>query len=419
MDKLIITGTSRLMGEVNISGAKNSSLPIIAASILSSDKSIIENVPMLEDVFALGQILQSINAGVKIDKDDNSIFIDTSNMINMEPSYDVVRKMRASFLIMGPMLARFGEFKISLPGGCNIGTRPIDLHLKGFTALGAKVNTDHGYVEARAEKLRGNKIYLDFPSVGATENIMMAAVLAEGETVIENAAAEPEVVDLSKFLNKMGAQIVGAGTDNIKIIGVKELHGTNHKLIYDRIEAGTFMAAAAITRSRIKINGINDEHLKPVIAKLQEAGTSINILDNSLIIDGSCDLKPVDIKTMPYPGFPTDMQPQMMAFFLSLMGTSMITETIFENRYMHVTEMKRLGGNIRIDGRCAVIEGGNKLTGTIVKASDLRAGAALVLCGLIAEGETIITDIYHIDRGYEHIEEKFKNLGADIRRVSY
>jgi len=419
MDKLIITGTSRLMGEVNISGAKNSSLPIIAASILSSDKSIIENVPMLEDVFALGQILQSINAGVRINKDDNSVFIDTSNIINMEPSYDVVRKMRASFLIMGPMLARFGEFRISLPGGCNIGTRPIDLHLKGFIALGAKVNTDHGYVEARADKLRGNKIYLDFPSVGATENIMMAAVLAEGETVIENAAAEPEVVDLSKFLNKMGAQIVGAGTDNIKIIGVKELHGTNHKLIYDRIEAGTFMAAAAITRSRIKINGINDEHLKPVIAKLQEAGTNINILDNSLIIDGNCDLKPVDIKTMPYPGFPTDMQPQMMAFFLSLMGTSMITETIFENRYMHVTEMKRLGGNIRIDGRCAVIEGGNNLTGTIVKATDLRAGAALVLCGLIAEGETIITDIYHIDRGYELIEEKFVSLGADIRRVSY
>lgn len=419
MDKLIITGTSRLMGEINISGAKNSSLPIIAASILPSDKSIIENVPMLEDVFALGQILQSINAGVKIDNENNSVFIDTSNIINMEPSYDVVRKMRASFLIMGPMLARFGEFKISLPGGCNIGTRPIDLHLKGFAALGAKVNTDHGYVEARADKLRGNKIYLDFPSVGATENIMMAAVLAEGETVIENAAAEPEVVDLSKFLNKMGAQIVGAGTDNIKIIGVKELHGTNHKLIYDRIEAGTFMTAAAITRSRIKINGINDEHLKPVIAKLQEAGTNINILDNSLIIDGNCDLKPVDIKTMPYPGFPTDMQPQMMAFFLSLMGTSMITETIFENRYMHVTEMKRLGGNIRIDGRCAVIEGGNKLTGTIVKATDLRAGAALVLCGLIAEGETVITDIYHIDRGYEHIEEKFRNLGADIRRTSY
>jgi len=419
MDKLIITGSSRLRGEVNISGAKNSSLPIIAACILSSDKSIIENVPMLEDVFALGQILQSINAGVKIDNNNNSVFVDTSNIINMEPSYDVVRKMRASFLIMGPMLARFGEFKISLPGGCNIGTRPIDLHLKGFNALGAKINTDHGYVEVRAEKLKGNKIYLDFPSVGATENIMMAAVLAEGETVIENAAAEPEIVDLSKFLNKMGAQVIGAGTDNIKIIGVKELHGANHKLIYDRIEAGTFMTAAAITRSRIKINGINDEHLKPVIAKLQEAGVSINILDNSMIIDGNCDLRPVDIKTMPYPGFPTDMQPQMMAFFLSLIGTSMITETIFENRYMHVTEMKRLGGNIRIDGRCAVIEGGDKLTGTIVKATDLRAGAAMVLCGLIAEGETIITDIYHIDRGYEHIEEKFKNLGVDIRRASF
>lgn len=419
MDKLIITGPDRLRGEVTISGAKNSSLPIMAACILASDKSIIENVPMLEDVLTLGQILQSINAVVKIDKNDKSVFIDTSNIINMEPSFDLVRRMRASFLIMGPMLARFGEFKISFPGGCNIGTRPIDLHLKGFSALGARINTDHGYVEVIADKLKGNKIYLDFPSVGATENIMMAAALAEGETVIENAAAEPEIADLAKFLNKMGAQILGAGTDNIKIIGVKELHGTNHKLIYDRIEAGTFMAAAAITRSRIKINGINDEHLKPVIAKLQEAGTNINILDNSLIIDGNCDLKPVDIKTMPYPGFPTDMQPQMMALLLSLSGTSMITETIFENRYMHVTEMKRLGGNIKINGRCAVIEGGNRLTGTIVKATDLRAGAALVLCGLIAEGETVITDIYHIDRGYELIEEKFKNLGADIRRTSF
>lgn len=418
MDKLIITGSSRLRGEVNISGAKNSSLPIMAACILSSDRSIIENVPMLEDVFALGQILQSINAGVKIDKNNNSVFIDTSNIINMEPSYDVVRKMRASFLIMGPMLARFGEFKISFPGGCNIGTRPIDLHLKGLSALGAKINTDHGYVEARAEKLKGSKIYLDFPSVGATENIMMAAVLAEGETVIENAAAEPEIVDLSKFLNKMGAQVIGAGTDNIKIIGVKELHGANHKLIYDRIEAGTFMIAAAITRSRIKINGINDEHLKPVIAKLLEVGVNINILDNSLIIDGNCDLKPVDIKTMPYPGFPTDMQPQIMSLFLSLPGTSMITETIFENRFMHATEMKRLGANIRVDSRCAVIEGGGKLTGSIVKATDLRAGAALVLCGLIAEGETVVTDIYHIDRGYELIEEKLKNLGADIKRAT-
>lgn len=417
MEKLILSGGNRLRGEVNISGAKNASLPIIAACILSSGKSIIENLPMLEDVFALSKILESINVSVDIDNINKTAIVDASKVLNNEPSDQLVRKMRASFLIMGPMLARFGEFRISLPGGCNIGTRPIDLHLKGFSQLGAEITTGHGYVEARAKKLKGSKIYLDFPSVGATENIMMAAVLAEGETIIENAAAEPEIDDLARFLNKMGAKIIGAGTDSIKIIGVKELKGTNHKLIYDRIEAGTFMIAAAITRSRIKINGINEEHLKPVIAKLQEMGVEINILDTSLIIDGGFDLKPIDIKTMPYPGFPTDMQPQMMALFMSILGTSIITETIFESRFMHVTEMKRLGGNIKIDGRCAVVEGGSSLTGTAVKATDLRAGAALILCGLIAEGETEICDIFHIDRGYEHIEEKFKILGADIKRA--
>lgn len=325
--------------------------------------------------------------------------------------------MRASFLLMGPMMSRFGRFKISLPGGCNIGTRPIDLHLKGFTALGAKVNIGHGYVEAVADKLIGNKIYLDFPSVGATENIMMASVMAEGETIIENAAEEPEIEDLGRFLNSIGANIIGAGTDTVRIIGVNELKGTTHRPIYDRIEAGTFMIAAAITKSRIKINGVIEEHLKPIIAKLTEMGVDIKIKGETAIVDGRKVLNPVDIKTMPYPGFPTDMQAQMMALLATIKGTSIITETIFENRFMHISEMKRMGADVKIDGRSAVIEGVSKLTGTEVKATDLRAGAALILCALAAEGQTEITDVYHIDRGYVKIEEKLNKLGANIRRV--
>jgi UDP-N-acetylglucosamine 1-carboxyvinyltransferase len=315
------------------------------------------------------------------------------------------------------MISRFGKFKLSLPGGCNIGTRPIDLHLKGFSALGAEVNVGHGYVEAYAKKLVGSKIYLDFPSVGATENIMMAAVMAEGETIIENAAEEPEIEDLGRFLNSMGANVVGAGTDTVRIIGVKNLKGTRHKPIYDRIEAGTFMIAAAITRSRIKINGVNEEHLKPIIAKLTETGVKIKVEGESMIVDGTGRLRPVDIKTMPYPGFPTDMQSQMTALLCTIQGTSIVTETIFENRFMHATEMKRMGANIKIDGRSAVIEGVDRLTGAEVRATDLRAGAALILCGLTAEGETQVTDIYHVDRGYVDIENKLRGLGADIERV--
>lgn len=318
---------------------------------------------------------------------------------------------------MGPMISRFGKFKVSLPGGCNIGTRPIDLHLKGFKALGAEINVGHGYVEAHAEKLIGNKIYLDFPSVGATENIMMAAVMAEGETIIENAAEEPEIEDLASFLNSMGAHVEGAGTDMIHIIGVKYLKGAVHTPISDRIEAGTFMIAAAISKSKIKITNINECHLKPVIAKLTEMGMLMEIEDDGIIVDGRGDLRPVDIKTMPYPGFPTDMQAQMMALLCTVKGTSMIAETIFENRFMHVGEMKRMGANIKIDGRTAVIEGIDKLTGAEVKATDLRAGALLILCGLAAEGTTEITDVYHIDRGYVNIEGKLKALGADIERV--
>lgn len=417
MEKILINGGSKLSGRVNISAAKNSVLPIIAASILSEEECIIENAPMLEDVMVISDVLKSVNAGIEIDSQLSRIKINTSSLCYGEPSSELVRKMRASFLIMGPMISRFGRFKISMPGGCNIGTRPIDLHLKGLTALGAEVSIGHGYVEAKANKLIGNKIYLDFPSVGATENIMMAAIMAEGETIIENSAAEPEIEDLAQFLNSMGACVNGAGTDTIKITGVKSLKGTTHKPIYDRIEAGTFMAAAAITRSKIEICGVNEEHLKPIIAKLTEMGTAMEISGDYIIVDGNRELKPVDIKTMPYPGFPTDMQAQMMSLLCTVKGTSVITETIFENRFMHAQELKRMGANIKIDGRSAVVEGVDKLTGSEVKATDLRAGAALILAGLSGEGTTKIDDIYHIDRGYVNIEEKFKGLGADIRRI--
>ncbi len=418
MDKIVINGGNKLKGDVNISTAKNSVLPIIAGSILSGDKCVIDNAPMLEDVFVIGEILKSISAKVNIDEVNNRVIIDSKPVDNLEPDSDLVKKMRASFLLMGPMMSRFGRFKISLPGGCNIGTRPIDLHLKGFTALGAKVNIGHGYVEAVADKLIGNKIYLDFPSVGATENIMMASVMAEGETIIENAAEEPEIEDLGRFLNSIGAKVIGAGTDTVRIMGVNELKGATHRPIYDRIEAGTFMIAAAITKSKIKINGVIEEHLKPIIAKLTEMGVDIKIKRRNCYSRWKKSIKSSRYKTMPYPGFPTDTQAQMMALLSTIKGTSIITETIFENRFMHVSEMKRMGADVKIDGRSAVIEGVSKLTGTEVKATDLRAGAALILCALVAEGKTEITDVYHIDRGYVKIEEKLNKLGADIIRVN-
>lgn len=418
MDKLVIKGGKKLEGEVNISAAKNAVLPIIAATILSGNNCTIENAPMLEDVFVICEVLKSLKADVVIDKVNKTVKINTGSLFDNGSNDELVRKMRASFLIMGPMLGRFGKFKISLPGGCNIGSRPIDLHLKGFAALGAEVSVGHGYVEARANKLRGNNIYLDYPSVGATENIIMAATLAEGETIIGNAAEEPEIVDLARFLRAMGAEISGEGTDTIKIVGVKKLKDVVYKPIHDRIEAGTFMVAAAMTKSLLKINGVDEIHLKPVIAKLTEMGVAIEINKNSIIVDGRKKLNPIDIKTMPYPGFPTDMQAQMMSLLCTVKGTSIITETIFENRFMHAVELKRMGSNIKIDGRSAVIEGIDGFTGSEVKATDLRAGAALILAGLIAEGSTVISDIYHIDRGYVSIEEKLKGLGADIERIS-
>jgi UDP-N-acetylglucosamine 1-carboxyvinyltransferase len=418
MEKIVVKGVKELKGEVDISCAKNSILPIIAATILCPESIVIENTPKLEDVEVICKLLSELNCDVDISDINNKLTINTKNIVEMDPNAELMRKMRASFLIMGPMLARFGYCKLSLPGGCNIGSRPIDLHLKGFKLLGADIIMGHGFVEVKVKKMVGSRIYLDFPSVGATENIMMASVLAEGTTIIENAAEEPEIWDLAQFLIKMGAKIEGAGFGKITITGVKSLKGISYKPIYDRIEAGTFMIAAAITNSKIKINGVNEEHLRPVIEKLKECGVNFSdYRNNSIIVDGRGNKVPLDIKTLPYPGFPTDMQAQMMSLLSIVEGVSVITETVFENRFMHVAELQRMGANIKIDGRTAIIEGIPKLTGCEVKATDLRAGAAMILSGLIAEGQTVIGDIYHIDRGYVSIEKKFSKLGAEIYRV--
>lgn len=420
MDKIRVKGGNELLGEVFVSAAKNSVLPIIAASILGNEKVTIKNAPMLEDVYVICNVLHELGCQLSIDNINNKIVIDSRNVKPIDTNNNLVKKMRASFLVMGPMLSRFGRCKLSLPGGCNIGSRPIDLHLKGFKALGADFEIGHGFVEVKADKLIGNRIYLDFPSVGATENIIMAAVLAKGTTIIENAAEEPEIKDLADFLNSMGAMIDGAGRGKIVIEGVESLKGTEHIPIYDRIEAGTYMVAGAITHSKIKVNGINEEHLRPVIEKLKESGVKIDVLaeEQSIVVDGRNVIKAVDLKTMPYPGFPTDMQAQMMSLLALANGVSIITETVFENRFMHVSELMRMGANIKIDGRTALVEGVPKITGCEVKATDLRAGAAMILAGLVAEGETQITDIYHIDRGYVRIEDKLRNLGADIERYS-
>lgn len=414
MEKIIVVGGNKLSGEVDISLAKNSVLPIIVASILCPESITIEKAPLLEDVIVLCNLLKELKC--KVELSDDNLIINTKEFEPFNSNSELIKKMRASFLIMGPMLSRFGYCKISSPGGCNIGSRPIDLHLKGFKALGAEIINEHGLIIAKAEKLKGNRIYLDFPSVGATENIMMAAVLAEGTTIIENAAEEPEIWDLANFLNNMGADIEGAGTGTILINGVNKLSGITYKPIYDRIESGTFMIAAAITNSCIKINGINEVHVRPLIEKLKECGVEFTSLGDSVIVDGRNRKKAVDIKTMPYPGFPTDMQPQMMSLLSVIKGSSIVTETVFENRFMHVSELVRMGANLKIDGRSVFIEGVDRLTGCEVRATDLRAGAAMILAGLVAEGKTVVSDIYHIDRGYVEIEKKFRQLGANIYR---
>lgn len=417
MERLIVKGGNRLVGTVKTSGAKNAVLPIIAASILGTSPSRLDEIPALEDVRTICAVLECL--GIKVDaSESHTLKIDSREITSCEAPYELVRSMRASFLVMGPLLARKGYARISQPGGCAIGTRPIDLHLKGFEALGVKIEQGHGYIEASApEGMTGANIYLDFPSVGATENIMMAAAMANGTTVLENPAEEPEIVDLANYLNQMGARVRGAGTNVITIEGVSELHGVQHSVIPDRIEAGTYMIAAAMTGGDVIIENVLPEHQKPLIAKLREAGALVEEDIDRIHVVGSGRLKAVDIKTLPYPGFPTDMQAQMMAMLSVAEGRSKITETVFENRFMHVVELNRMGANITTEGRSAVITGPAHLTGCTVRATDLRAGAAMILAGLVAEGATEICDIYHIDRGYEEIAAKLTRLGADIKRV--
>src|SRR5699024_9197223 len=414
MEKIIVKGGTKLQGTVRVEGAKNAVLPVIAASIIASEgKSIIHDAPPLADVSTINEVLRNMNANVTFE--NNAIVIDASNKLKTEAPFEYVRKMRASVLVLGPLLARYGHAKVAMPGGCAIGSRPIDLHLKGFEAMRAKVHVGTGFVEAKVNgRLQGAKIYLDMPSVGATENIMMAAALAEGKTVIENCAKEPEIVDLANYLNKMGAKIIGAGTETIKIEGVEKLTGAEHTVIPDRIEAGTFMVASAITGGDVLIKNAVTEHLRPVISKLQEMGVTIREEENGVRVIGPEKLKPTDVKTLSHPGFPTDMQSQMMALMLFAEGTSMITETVFENRFMHVEEFRRMNAKMKIEGRSVIIEGPSDLQGAEVAATDLRAAAALILAGLSAENYTRVTELKHLDRGYVDFAGKLAALGADI-----
>ena len=419
MEQLVIHGGNALRGRVKIGGAKNAVLPIIAAALLGSrGVSVLDDVPALEDVYTISSVLCSLGVKADYSAGEHRLTIDASKIETVAAPYELVRKMRASFLIMGPLLAREGRAEISLPGGCAIGTRPIDLHLKGFEALGAKIDITQGAIHASAPHgLKGASIYFDFPSVGATENVMMAASCADGQTILENPALEPEIVDLANYLNVMGAHIRGAGTNRIKIDGVPQLSAAGYTIIPDRIEAGTYMVAAAMTGGDVFIENAISEHLKPVVAKLQEAGAQIEEDITGVRVRANGPMKAIDLKTMPYPGFPTDMQAQFMAMLAVAEGTSVVTETVFENRFMHVDELVRMGAQIRVDGRMATVEGGRSLTGAAVRATDLRAGAAMVLAGLVAHGETRVGYIHHIDRGYDDFVAKLVALGADISRV--
>ena len=418
MPKILVRKSGPLEGTVKIDGAKNAALPIIAASLLGTEPIVLEDVPNLVDVKIILKVLESLGAKVEF-LSENRVSIDSSNINSFVTDRTLMEKMRASFLVMGPLLARFGRADAFLPGGCAIGSRPIDLHLKGFKILGALIEEKPDKISARCEKLYGDTIYLDFPSVGATQNIMMAATLAKGETIIENAAKEPEIVDLVNFLNKMGAKISGAGTSTIRIVGVEKLGGTVHTIIPDRIEAATFMIAAAITGGKVVVQNCISNHIKPVIAKLKETGAYVvvNEDEDSIFVKGGEKIKGTDIKTLPYPGFPTDVQAQFMAYLCVCEDQSKVTETVFENRFMHVDELSKMGAIIATSGKEARIAGVRKLVGTEVKATDLRAGAALVLAGLVAEGTTTIGNIYHIDRGYNDFVGKMKSLGANIERI--
>lgn len=419
MEKLFVRGGRPLQGQVRVSGSKNAVLPIIAAALLGNTPTRLEDVPDLEDVRIISEVLKYLGADVT-GPENGVMEIRCEEIQRDEAPFELVSKMRAAFLVIGPILARTGKAQISLPGGCNIGARPIDLHLKGLESLGAKIEMGPGHVIATAPKggLVGGQIYLDFPSVGATENLMMAATLANGQTVIENAAEEPEIVDLANFLTTMGAHIKGAGTNVIRIQGVKSLKGGNHQIIPDRIEAATYMIAAAMTKGHIRVENVLAEHLQPVIAKMREMGIRVDEDINGVDVDARhmTHFKSVDIKTLPYPGFPTDVQSQFMALLTMAEGSSMVTETVFENRFMHVNELQRMGAAIRIEGRSAVVDGPANLLGCKVTSTDLRAGASMVLAGMAAAGETEIGDIFHIDRGYENLVEKLTSLGADIRR---
>lgn len=416
MEKLIIRGGRPLHGHVRVSSAKNAVLPIIVATLLPDSPSTIIDAPHLEDVKTICSVIESLGGNILLR--DNAMIFDTTTVDKIEASYELMSRMRASFLIMGPLLAKKRHAKIALPGGCMIGSRPIDLHLKAFEAMGAKVTVGNGYVEASVpEGLKGATIYLDFPSVGATENILMAAAVADGKTVIENAAEEPEIVDLVTFLNSMGANIKGAGTNVIRVEGVKHLYGASHTVIPDRIEAGTFIIAAAMAGGDVVVDNVLSEHLKPLLAKLGEAGVKVIKDIDSVRVISDGHIHSTDIKTLPYPGFPTDLQAQFMAMMTIGDGTSTVTETVFENRFMHVGELRRMGANIEVEGRKAIVHGVPFLQGAFVRATDLRAGAALVLAGLAAHGVTEVGDLRHIDRGYDHLVEKLRGLGADIIRV--
>jgi UDP-N-acetylglucosamine 1-carboxyvinyltransferase len=418
LEKIIVRGGQELNGTVQVEGAKNAVLPVIAATLLASEgKSVIKNVPALSDVYTINEVIRHLNTDVTFS--NNEVTVDASRELLVEAPFEYVRKMRASVLVMGSLLGRTGRARVALPGGCAIGSRPIDQHLKGFEAMGAKVRVGNGFIEAEVDgRLKGAKVYLDFPSVGATENIMMAAVLAEGTTVLENVAKEPEITDLANFLNKMGANVKGAGTGTIRIEGVERLYGTEHSIIPDRIEAGTFMVAAAITKGNVLVKGAISEHLSSLVAKMEEMGVTIVEEAEGLRVIGPDKLKSVDIKTMPHPGFPTDMQSQMMALLLCAEGTSVITETVFENRFMHVEEFRRMGADIKIEGRSVIMNGPTTLQGAEVAATDLRAAAALSIAGLVADGYTRVTELKHLDRGYVNFHNKLAGIGADVERIN-
>jgi UDP-N-acetylglucosamine 1-carboxyvinyltransferase len=415
VDKLVIKGGRKLSGDVTVSGSKNASLPIFCATLLAAGRHEISNVPFLRDINTTIKVLESL--GAVVEGNGNVVRIDTSSVNSVEATYELVKTMRASVLVLGPLLARFGRARVSLPGGCAIGARPIDQHLKGLKALGADIHLAHGYVEATAKRLKGARVNFDMPTVGGTEHLMMAASLAKGETILENAAREPEIVDLATMLNAMGARIEGAGTDTLRIDGVTELAPVSYRVMPDRIEAGTFMCAAAITGGDIRIHGMQLEHLDALVFKLQDAGVEISNKEGVVRVKGPRKIRSINIKTRPYPGFPTDMQAQFMALMCVADGASVISENIFENRFMHVSELMRFGADITVEGNSATVKGVRKLSGAPVMATDLRASASLILAGLAADNTSEVSRIYHLDRGYESIEKKLAALGADIQRV--